>query len=243
MTSALALNLLSSLLAFLLGALARGLYARWRSIGPARRFWRVQSSEQVVIVQSDGPGGDTPLPTLYEGDAMAAATVDHYLSTALGVRTIRIERSKTFSLRRDADSHLVVIGGPNANDFYKRLDGRLEMPYAFELFPRSANLIRLSDNRKLAQEIEEEKTVRDFAVISFLPNPFSPSRRLVILAGCGTMGTYAAAKMVTSTGIRETAGCCRADTPVSVVIEVEIVDGHMTVPRIVETTPWEPEDT
>lgn len=243
MTSALVLNLLSSLLAFLLGALARGLYARGRSITPARRVWRIRSSEQVVIVQSDGPGDDTPLPTLYEGDAMAAAAIDQYLSTALGVKATRIERSKTFSLRRDADSHLVVIGGPNANDFYKRIDARLEMPYAFELFPDRANLIRLSDNRKLVQEVEAAKTVRDFAVISFLPNPFFPGRRLVILAGCGTMGTYAAAKMVTSTGIRETARLCRADTPVSLVIEVEIVDGHMTVPRIVETTPWERPDT
>jgi hypothetical protein len=81
------------------------------------------------------------------------------------------------------------------------------------------------------------KTTRDFAVISFLPSPFAPGRRVVVLAGCGTQGTLAAAKMVTTDGVREMARL-RPTSPFSVVIEIEIIDGQMTHPQIIDTTHW-----
>lgn len=237
MTSALAINLLSSLLAFLLGGAVRGLYLRWKAVSPARRVWRLDRSAEVVLAQSDGPGHDTPLPTLYEGDAEAAVTVSMYLRSVRRVRT-RIIRASTFSRCRDAHSDLVVIGGPNANDLYREIDRRVSMPYKFTLYPDRADIIRVADGQVFAQEVANAKTIRDFAAISFLPSPFDPNRRIVVLAGCGTQGTWAAAKMVTTDGIRDIARLHPPPTPFSVVIEIEIIDGQMTRPHIIDTVHW-----
>jgi hypothetical protein len=239
MTSALAINLLSSLLAFLLGGAVRELYQRWKAISPARRVWRLDRSAEVVLAQSDGPGHDTPLPTLYEGDAEAAVTVSMYLRSVRGVRTrTRIMRASTFSRCRDAHSDLVVIGGPNANDLYREIDRRVSMPYTFRLCPDRADLIKLADGTVFAQEVVSAKTTHDFATVSLLPSPFDPNRRMIVLAGCGTLGTLAAAKMVTADGIRDLAHLHPPSTPFSVVIEIGIVDGQMTRPRIIDTVHW-----
>ncbi|TYK49568.1 hypothetical protein [Actinomadura decatromicini] len=235
MTSALALNLLSSLLAFLSGAAAKGLYQRRQTMGPARRVWRLRRPDEVVIVQPDGPGHDTPLPTLYEGDAMAAMLVSEYLRKVLRVPTVRIIRAKNFSRCRDAPSDLVVIGGPNANDLYKELDRQVTLPYSFRLYPDRADMIRNSDGHVFAQQVVHAKTTRDFAVISLLPSPFHADRRVIVLAGCGTLGSLAAAKMVTQDGIARLAAL-RPSAPFSAVIEIEILDGQMTNPQIVDTT-------
>lgn len=237
MTSALAINLLSSLLAFLLGGAVRGVHQRWKEISPTRRVWRLGQSAEVVLALSDGPGHDTTLPTLYEGDVEAAGTVSAYLRSVRGART-RIIRASTFSRVRDAHSDLVVIGGPRANDLYKEIDRRVSMPYKFTLHRDRADMIRLADGLVSAQEVVNAKTIRDFATISFLPSPFDPNRRIVILAGCGLQGTVAAAKMVTADGIRDIARLRPPTTPFSVVVEIEIIDGQMTRPHIIDTFHW-----
>lgn len=237
MTSALAVNLLSSLLAFLLGAAGQRVYQRWKATRPTRRVWRLDRSADIVIAQSDGPGHDTPFPTLYEGDAEAAVIVSQYLQSVVGVPKPRIIRASTFSRCRDARGNLVIVGGPNANVLYKEIDRRVSMPYAFELYADRADMIR-RDGRVFAQEVANAKTVRDFAVINFLPSPFDPARRIVVLAGCGTKGTLAAAGMVAVDGIREIAAHRPPDTPFSVVIEIEIIDGQMTKPHIIDTFHW-----
>ena len=238
MASALAVNLLSSLLAFLLGAAAQKLYQRWKAITPARLVWRLGRPLDVVIAQADGPGHDTPLPTLYEGDAEAAITVSQFLKSVLGVPAPRIIRASNFSPPRDAHSDLVIIGGPNANDLYKEVAQRVSMPYEFTLYPDRADMIRTSDGHVFAQEVRKGKTERDFAVISFSPNPFDPARRMIILAGCGTLGCLAAARMVTSDGIREIARLQPLAAPLSIVIEIAVIDGQMTRPRIIDTCHW-----
>ncbi|MGH3375662.1 MAG: hypothetical protein ACRDP6_13055 [Actinoallomurus sp.] len=240
MASALAVNLLSSLLAFLLGAAAQKLYERWRAITPARLVWRLGRPLDVVIAQADGPGHGTPLPTLYEGDAATAVIVSQFLQSVLGVPTPRIIRASTFAHRRDAHSDLVVIGGPNANGLYNEVARRVSMPYRFKLYPDRADMIRVSDGHVFAQEVLGAKTVRDFAVISFLPNPFDPARRMVILAGCGTQGCLAAAKMVTFDGTREMARLQPLAAPLSVVIEIAVIEGQMTRPQIIDTFHWTP---
>jgi hypothetical protein len=237
MTSALAINLLSSLLAFLLGGAVRGLYQRWKAVSPARRVWRLDRSAEVVLALSDGPGHDTTLPTLYEGDVEAAGTVSAYLRSVCRVRP-RIIRASTLSRVRDAHCDLVVIGGPRANDLYKEIDRRVSMPYKVRLHRDRADMIRLADGMEFAQEVVNAKTIRDFAAISFLPSPFGPDRRIVVLAGCGMQGTVAAAKMVTADGIREIARLRPPTTPFSVVIEIEIIDGQMTKPQIIDTVQW-----
>ncbi|TDD79466.1 hypothetical protein [Actinomadura rubrisoli] len=237
MTSALVINLLSSLLAFLSGTAAKGLYQRRQTIGPARRVWRLRRPDEVVIVQPDGPGHDTPLPTLYEGDAMAAMLVSEYLRKVLGVRTVRMIRAKNFSRCRDASSDLVVIGGPNANELYRDLDRQVALPYRFRLYPDRADMIRACDGQVFAQQVVHAKTTRDFAVISLLPSPFRAGRRVIVLAGCGTLGSLAAARMVTRDGVGELADLRPPPgTPFSVVVEIEVLDGQMTRPQIVDTT-------
>jgi hypothetical protein len=242
MASTLAVNLLSSLLAFLLGAAVQRLYQRWKALSPARRVWRLDRGAEVVIAQSDGPGHDTPLPTLYEGDAAAAVIVSQYLQGIMGVSTTRVIRASAFLRCRDARSDLVVIGGPNANDLYKDIDQRVSMPYGFRLYTDRAEMIKIDDGRVFAQEVSDAKTVRDYAVISFLPSPFDAARRIVVLAGCGTQGTLAAAKMVTFDGVREMARLRPPATGFSVVIEVGVVENEMTRPQIIDTFHWTPQE-
>ncbi|ROO85918.1 hypothetical protein EDD29_3472 [Actinocorallia herbida] len=239
MTSALALNLLSSLLAFLIGAATREVYQRRKALGPARRVWRWRGSE-TVVVQSDGPGSGTPLPTLYQGDAAASDAVARYLRDGLHVPSVRTIRASEFSRCRDEQCDLVVVGGPNANELYLALDELVEFPYEFALYPDRADLIRRSDGMLLRQEVEQGRTVRDFACISLMASPYAPGRGLVVLAGCGTWGTLAASRLVTDPGIARLAALRPSAPAFTVVIEIEIIDGLATHARFVDQLAWTP---
>jgi hypothetical protein len=126
------------------------LYQRRKAVSPARRVWRLGHSAQVVLVQCDGPGRDTPLPTLYEGDAEAAVTVSAYLRSVCGVRSTRTIRASTFSRCRDARSDLVVIGGSKANALYREIDRRVSILYSFIHYPNRADMIKVSNGRVFA---------------------------------------------------------------------------------------------
>jgi hypothetical protein len=239
MGQAVLINLLSSLGAFLFGLVTREAVRRWTDIQPARKVWRVDRSVEVSIVTADGPDrGGSEVAALWESDALAATAVAHHLGRTLGISVARATSFKDFPAARDMENNLVVIGGPAMNGLYRHMAERIDVPYTFEVFPDHAAIIRNSDQQVFAQVVRDGRTVEDYAVITLAGNPFRPMSRLVMLAGCGAAGTLAAAKLVTSSGIREVAKIVKSKGFVTIVIHVELIQGYVTEPRIVDQTYW-----
>lgn len=114
----------------------------------------------------------------------------------------------------------------------------MNVPYAFNLLSDHARIIRNSDKRTYAQLVRDGRTIEDYAVITLAGNPARPASQLVMLAGCGATGTLAAAELVTSSRIREVAKLVNSKDFVSIVIQVELIHGYMTEPRIVDHQYW-----
>lgn len=239
MGQAVLINLVSSSVAFLCGLVAREAVKRWRDVRPARKVWRVDRNVAVTIVTSDGPDrGSKDLRATWEADALAATAVAHHLGQALGISAPRATSFKSFLAARDMGNNLIIIGGPAMNGLYKQMEERVDIPYTFDLLPNHARIVRNSDQHQFAQVVRDGRTIEDYAVITLAGNPFRPVSRLVMLAGCGATGTLAAAELVTSERVREVAKFVNSKDFVSIVIHVELVDGYMTEPRIVDRRYW-----
>ncbi len=124
------------------------------------------------------------------------------------------------------------------NGLYKQMEKRIDVPYTFSLLSDHARIIRNSDRRTYAQLVRDGRTIEDYAVITLAGNPARPASRLIMLAGCGATGTLAAAELVTSSRIREVAKLVNSKNFVSIVIQVELIHGYMTEPRIVDHKYW-----
>jgi hypothetical protein len=239
MGQAVLINLVSSVAAFFFGLAARGIYKRWTEVRPARKVWRIDRTVEVSIVTSDGPDrGNKDVRVTWEADALAATAVAHHLGHAQGIAAPRATSFKSFLQERDLGNNLVVIGGPSKNDLYRQMAERLDVPYTFDLSSGHAKIVRKSDKRTFPQDVRGGRTIVDYAVITLAGNPVRPTSRLVMLAGCGATGTLAAAELVTSGRVREVAKIVNSKDFVSIVIQVELIHGYMTEPRIVAKTHW-----
>src|SRR6266545_5681045 len=238
MGQAVLINLLSSLAAFLFGLVVREAFRRWTDVRPARKVWRVDRTVEVSIITSDGPDrGNKDVRVTWEADALAATAVAHHLGHVQGISAPRATSFKSFP-SRDMGNNLVVIGGPAMNGLYKQMENRIDVPYTFSLLSDHARIIRNSDRRTYAQLVRDGRTIEDYAVITLAGNPARPASRLIMLAGCGATGTLAAAELVTSSRIREVAKLVNSKNFVSIVIQVELIHGYMTEPRIVDHKYW-----
>jgi hypothetical protein len=238
MGQALLISLLSSLAAFLFGLVAREAVRLWTEVRPARKVWRIDRTVTVSIVTSDGPDrGNKDVRVTWEADALAATAVAHHLGHAQGISAPRATSFKSFP-SRDMGNNLVVIGGPAMNGLYRQMENRMNVPYTFNLLSDHARIIRNSDKRTFAQLVSDGRTLEDYAIITLAGNPARPASQLVMLAGCGATGTLAAAELVTSSRIREIAKLVNSKDFVSIVIQVELIHGYMTEPRIVDHKYW-----
>jgi hypothetical protein len=238
MGQALLISLLSSLVAFLFGLVAREVVRRWTEVRPARKVWGIDRTVEVSIVTSDGPDrGNKDVRVTWEADALAATAVAHHLGHARGISAPRATSFKSFS-SRDMGNNLIIIGGPAMNGLYKQIETRMDVPYTFNLLSDHARIIRNSDKRTYAQLVRDGRTIEDYAVITLAGNPARPASQLVMLAGCGATGTLAAAELVTSSRIREVAKLVKPKAFVSIVIQVELIHGYMTEPKIVDHQYW-----
>jgi hypothetical protein len=228
-----AINLLSTLLAFAGGWLFKAGLNRWKNIRPAKRVWQLTKKDSVLIVVGDHPHVSATNPTVFEADALAATGIAQYLGQVLRVDS-RVLRIAGFSASRDMEKDIVVIGGPAHNKLYATMADRLSIPYQFVANAKDAEIINASSKAVFGMARTETEITRDSAIIVIARNPFNAKSTLVMLAGCSSLGTVSASRMLTHQGVRQLARMHRTRHPVAVIVETEMIDGYNTFPKVVD---------
>ncbi|MCT9079946.1 hypothetical protein [Streptomyces fulvoviolaceus] len=236
MRQELSVNLIASLLAFLVGWIGRNLVHHYRTRKPAARVWRLDRGRRVVMVVGESRSGSSRYPKIPEADALAAMNLRQSLSQDLRIHEAATVRASAFVMASDAEENLVVIGGPAQNAVWRLLADRLNAPFVFRQFPTEYRIVS-ADGSDGAEEYGETAvdgtTLVDHAIVLLARNPFAARSRLVMVAGCGYLATVGATQLFTRGGIRELAKGHDTASPLALVVSVESVGGYVTRPVVV----------
>ncbi|MGW5633434.1 hypothetical protein [Streptomyces sp. NPDC003832] len=228
------INLIASFMAFLIGWMTRNLYAYYRNSRPVARLWRVNRHTPVTAVVGDNGAGKV----LWEADALAAMNLRLSLARELRIHSIGTVRSSTFSMATHAEDNVVVIGGPYMNRTWTTYANRLDLPYEFRLVGEYYRIVaREGDESFGGGRGPEAGLKQDSALVIFARNPFEPSSRLIMMAGCAGLATSAAPAVFSPEYARRIARQFDMSRPLALVLSVEEVNGYVAKPRIVAGRP------
>lgn len=199
---------------------------------PARRTWRYRNARSLVIVVASSAVIDTgsyQRPTTGIGQVRSLSILAPSLTRAY--RDVDLERVRMSSqhLGHELESDLLVLGGPENNDYaqllLERLDGRLP-------FSVRDHVISWGDSSHEGAILGG--VVRsDVGYIVRAWNPFSPNHRIVMIAGSHTYGTVAAARWWAEYGHSRS-----FPQDVAVLVKAEVVPGdHVAPPEMLQLAP------
>jgi hypothetical protein len=221
-TSDLAINLLAALIAFVVGWMSRALYKYSRAVRPAARVWHAGNGGDYSIVVADGPLSETQHPTIHPAEFAAATELSGYLAQTLRISVSRVRASVDFPLDEALEGNLILIGGPLYNRVHRLMLERLELPYEF----RDRVLVRISDGRTFAPVSSADGVAAvDYGLVVITANPYNPSSRLILLAGCRTFGCLGAARAIIGPYVGRLAPRGRRNLSCCVVVRMDVVDG------------------
>jgi len=223
------INLGSSLLAFLVGWLARNLFAYYRSSRPVARLWRINRHTPVTAVVSSA--GERHV--FWEADALAAMSVRQGLARDLKIHSVTTIRSAVFDMAAHAEENIVVIGGPAMNAVWKTYADRLNVPYEFRLSGNDFRIEAREGGASFGKSTGPDGGIQDHALVILARNPFESDSRLIMLAGCDYLATLAAPVVFSPGYARDLTRRFDMSKPLVLVLAVEDVGGYMPKPVIV----------
>ncbi|MFD3928420.1 hypothetical protein [Streptomyces sp. NPDC058614] len=229
MSHDLLVNLGSSLLAFLVGWLARNLFAYFRSSRPVDRLWQINRHTPVTAVVSSA--GERNV--FWESDALAAMSIRQGLARDLKIHSVATIRSVAFNMAAHAEENIVLIGGPAMNSVWKVYADRLNAPYEFRLNGNDYTIEPLDGGASFGKSRGPDGGSRDHALVILARNPFEPRSRLIMMAGCDSLATLAAPVVFSPGYARDLTRRFDTSKPLALVLAVEDVGGYMPKPAIV----------
>jgi hypothetical protein len=229
----LTVNLIASLLAFVVGWLGRALLQYRRTRRPAARVWRLDRRRRVVMVVAESTGGTPGHPKISETDALAAMNLRQFLSQELRRHEVTTVRARAFVMASDAEENLVVIGGPARNALWQVLADRLNAPYAFRQYPTEYRIASVDGDEEYGASAPDGTTLVDHAIVVLARNPFAPGSRLVMIAGCALLATSGVTQLFARGEIRALARAYDTASPLALVVRVESVGGYVRRPEVV----------
>ncbi|MFE2630403.1 hypothetical protein ACFYZU_21540 [Streptomyces sp. NPDC001651] len=229
----LAINLGASLIAFLIGWLARNLLTYYRNRRPVVRLCQIERHAPVTAVV----GTARDRRTIFEADALAAMNIRLSLTRDLKIHSIGTVRSSAFNMAGHADDNLVVIGGPAMNEVWKTYASRLDAPYVFQIVGDHYRIVARAGGASFGEARGANGEVeQDHALVIFAWNPFEPRSRLIMMAGCAYPATMAAPAVLSPDFARQLTRRIDTSEPFALVLSVEDVNGYVPKPKIVA---WE----
>lgn len=199
----LGINLLASLIFFVIGWLTQLGLQEYRRRGLLGRLWPVDDRRPFTIFVGQGPTNTYHDNTIYEGDAVAASLLVSFLRRSFPRTQISIRSSRTSDGDRAIVGQCAVVGGPATNALRRKIETLIELPFAWIVHEHHAEIQINDDERRYSPRIENGATFEDYATIVFCQNPWSPNERMLLIAGCSEAGTIAASDFVTTPAGRQ----------------------------------------
>lgn len=228
-----ALNLASSLLAFILGLGARRAWVAVTQRRPARVVWPFEPDDRVEIVMTTAPvehalEGST---LVYPAEAVAATEIESYLGRTLKVSG-RLRVSDRFPSTK-WDRNLIVVGGPVHNEVTRRLLDAIQPSLCFDGYAIVAPSGRRYEATSGFDPTQETK--HDYGVVFRAPNPYLGASHVTLLMGSRTFGCLIAARAVLRENVREAAGRVSSGRSFGLVASAQVVDGEVQEVSIEES--------
>ncbi len=200
----------------------------------ALRFWEpfVEGKLQVVTGRFTRDSRDLevwePAGLVGAGDALAIADLRSFFAVMrlsdFQVSYAGIDTKDTV----DSNSHLILIGGPDYNLITKRVMNELRSKATFEFdSPKEqGHRITIKDTevggKHWSYKEPEVGRLIDYSLIIRTANPLWPTKRLLLVAGCSSHGTWAGIRFVTSLSF----------------LEHDLVSGGKDCEFLIETELW-----
>jgi hypothetical protein len=228
------INLISSLIAFTVGFFSRHFAFYWRMQRPANKVLAITNERDIHIIVGDGPSDQPRLyPAMHEADVLAANAVAENMVRLMPNSRVKICSSVQFTNQASIEDNLVIIGGPANNRIFRIIAERSALPYRFECFEDHAVLIDPTNTRHIQRLDADMSTIQDFGILALMNNPFEESSRVIIIAGCGTLGTASIAQVLSPPQVNQLARLLPQRPKRCIVYEIENLDGFVTKPKVV----------
>ena len=178
-----------------MGWVARAVWERVVILGPARRFWRLDTKNEVYVAVSFlMPSPEEKTAYIPHGDSLAFGEVVRFLKSLYPRLTVQLHSNVKYPIT-DCNRTIILIGGPRDNMTTRCLLGALNPPLDFDdqQHPQyDSKTILLPDGRQLHPTED-----RDLGFVIRTLNPYHPTQFIYVLNGGYSHGTYGAALWAT----------------------------------------------
>ncbi len=201
---------------------------RWLTVRrlPARRVWRYAGASALSVVLDTAyiDTGRYQRPVAGLGQIRALSLLIASLTHAYRGLDLEKVRLSAHLPGHEMEYDLLVLGGPKNNEIAHRLLAALTESLPFHLGVGGITW----EGTAYRGEAADGEITRDCGYVVRAPNPFDPSRRVVLIGGWSTYGTVAAARWLVENGADRSLA---AD--VAVLVEASVLrDGHVSTPRV-----------
>ena len=227
-------NLLASLIWFLLGWLGLKSFQYFQIIQPAKRLWHISDPRNLIICAATSTKTDTGdyfRPATGIGQLRALGYAVESLGKAYDVRVQNILLSDD-QVQKQIEKDLILLGGPKNNLITRLFLEKFSSEEA--LVDQEGSTIFWNVNGaalELKGESVNKSVKKDYGIVIRVPNPFTSGRKtktsLCLFSGCHTYGTIAAAKYFTQEYIRELKGMRKPHENVILLVECDVIDGFV----------------
>jgi hypothetical protein len=233
MVSDFLINIAASAAFFILGVSSTFLYKLYK-LRHLKDLWRVflkDKSINVILSTRPGPHArSTPRVSLNEMQGFVI------LSQLLGRLNVAVKPVDSMvRLSELADSDLIVLGGPSANNIAAEIWHRISdrIPFALDI-PLQA--IRVG-SRCYEPIIDQGGHItKDFAIIIRGPQPLNPQKQMFLFLGCHGYGTLGAVRIVTDTILgKELAKNCKNSKAFAAIAQFDLQNQSIVSCEIVES--------
>lgn len=245
----LAFDVLTNILAGVVGVAGVRLKDRVLDVRPARRAWRILDPQRLVICAASSTSTNTGeyfRPATGIGQVRALAILVSALQRAYGNVSIPNIFLATDQLHGQLESDLLLLGGPKNNRLSARFldlinDRQPAVQIGGKILWRKITEGRcLDDGEEFSSTLDSGKVIRDYGLVVRAQSPFTTERRSVVLiSGTHTYGVVAAARYFAESLPRRFAHLRGSpDRNLAALVSAEVVDDYPTGVRLERFHQW-----
>jgi hypothetical protein len=211
---------------------------RLRQILPGRRLWRISDPSRVVISVAHSASshtGEYERPSTGVGQVRALALLMPSLRRTYPDLRVRNIFLSSEPLQERLENDLICLGSPKTNGVTADVIAALgdKCPIAFDT-SRSQIVWKIGAEpaETFCGTVIDGQVTTDVGLVIRAPNPFRPTRTVIVLGGSHTFGTIAAARFF----------CEQLNTPFTqlprffvAVVEAQVRDGYPSSPKVLRT--------
>lgn len=188
-----ATNFIITFAIYLLGIGSKKAFEIYHNILPAKRVWKLPKMPKVNVITANTPH-ETRIDekeyalTGYVSEYMAADSITSCIEKLYKNVSVQIDMEHFFDYR-NITNNMIIIGGPVNNPLSKKLFADMDFPYSFEGFT-----IVNKHNQTRYTPVINQYIEKDYAYVANFQNPYNEENRILLFAGCRSLGCYAGAK-------------------------------------------------